>query len=144
MAEARRSRDARRRNARVLAVIAVGGATGACARYTAALIWPTGQADFPWTTLCVNASGCLIIGAFMVAITEVRTVNPLVRPFFGTGVLGGFTTFSTYCADIERLVRADRAGIALVYLVATVVVALVAVTIGEVGARSVLVVRKTR
>ncbi|WP_030338612.1 fluoride efflux transporter CrcB [Streptomyces sp. NRRL S-1022] len=128
----------------MLTVIAVGGATGTCARYTAALVWPTGQAEFPWTTLCVNASGCLVIGAFVVAITEVWTVNPLVRPFFGTGVLGGFTTFSTYCADIERLVRADRAGIALVYLVATVVVALVAVTIGVVGARRLLVVRKSR
>ncbi|MEU7057440.1 fluoride efflux transporter CrcB [Streptomyces sp. NPDC046197] len=138
MEEARRRRDARRRTLRVLTVVAAGGVIGACARYAATLLWPTGKAAFPWTILSVNAVGCLVIGAFMVAITEGWTANPLLRPFFGTGVLGGFTTFSTYCADIERLVREGRAGVALVYLVATVVVAMVAVKIGVVGARRVV------
>ncbi|MEU1406727.1 CrcB family protein [Streptomyces sp. NPDC005728] len=65
-----------------------------------------------------------------------------MRPFVGAGVLGGFTTFSTYCADIERLVREQRAGVALAYLVATVVVAMVAVSIGVVGTRRVAMVRR--
>ncbi|MGW3950486.1 fluoride efflux transporter CrcB [Streptomyces sp. NPDC004752] len=135
MAEARQRRDAPHGHARVLTVIAVGGAIGACSRYAAALLWPTGAADFPWTTLGVNATGCLVIGVFLVAITEGWTAHPLLRPFFGTGVLGGYTTFSTYCADIERLVREDRGGLALAYLAATVVLALVAVRIGAVAAR---------
>ncbi|MEU9989435.1 fluoride efflux transporter CrcB [Streptomyces sp. NPDC007971] len=138
MGEALRLRDARRRHVHVLTVVAVGGSAGACARYAAALLWPTGAADFPWTTLCVNAVGCLVIGAFMVVITEAWTAPPLLRPFFGTGVLGGFTTFSTYCADIERLVREGRAAVALAYLALTVVAAMAAVTIGVVGARRVL------
>ncbi|WP_330458758.1 fluoride efflux transporter CrcB [Streptomyces sp. NBC_00820] len=139
--DAPRGSGARDRRARVITVIpvivviAVGGALGACARYEAALLWPTGRAAFPWTTLCVNAVGCLVIGAFLAAITEVWGAHPLLRPFFGTGVLGGFTTFSTYCADIERLVREGRAGVALVYLVATVVAALVCVRLGVTGVR---------
>jgi CrcB protein len=121
----------------VLTVIAVGGAAGACARYAAALLWPTGAAAFPWTTLCVNTVGCLIIGAFMVAVTQVWVPHPLLRPFFGTGVLGGFTTFSTYCADIERLVREGMAGVALAYLALTVGAAMAAVTLGVLAGRRV-------
>ncbi|MEU6606752.1 fluoride efflux transporter CrcB [Streptomyces shenzhenensis] len=142
MVAARGRRDAPHGHAQVLTVIAVGGAIGACARYAAALLWPTGTADFPWTTLGVNAVGCLVIGVFLVAITEGWTAHPLLRPFFGTGVLGGFTTFSTYCADIERLVRAERVGLALAYLLATVVLALVAVRIGAVAARRLALTRR--
>ncbi|MES4889675.1 fluoride efflux transporter CrcB [Streptomyces sp. NPDC096012] len=136
--QARRRREVHVRHFETLAVIAVGGALGACARYAATLLWPTGKDAFPWTTLGVNAVGCLIIGVFLVAITEGFTVHRLLRPFFGTGVLGGFTTFSTYCVDIERLARADRAGAALVYLASTVLVALAAAKIGMVATRRIL------
>ena len=137
MGEGRRPEDTRRRHVHMLTVIAVGGAAGACARYAAALLWPTGAAAFPWTTLCVNTVGCLIIGVFVVAVTEVWAAHPLLRPFFGTGVLGGFTTFSTYCADIARLVREGMAGVALAYLALTVGAAMAAVTIGVLAGRRV-------
>ncbi|MGV9307053.1 MULTISPECIES: fluoride efflux transporter FluC [unclassified Nonomuraea] len=130
LVDARRRRQARRAQYRVVAVIAAGGAAGAGARYGAALLWPTPAVSFPWTTLGVNASGCLLIGVLLVAVTEAWTAPAWVRPFFATGVLGGFTTFSTYCADIERLVSGGRAGPALGYLAATVVVAMAAVTAG--------------
>ncbi|MFI7441929.1 FluC/FEX family fluoride channel [Nonomuraea indica] len=123
-------REARRGHYGVLAVIAAGGAIGTGARYGAALVWPVPATAFPWTTLYVNASGCLLIGILLVVLTEAWTAPAWVRPFFATGVLGGFTTFSTYCADIERLVSAGRAGPALAYLAATVVAALAAVTAG--------------
>jgi CrcB protein len=125
----------------VLGVIAAGGSMGACARYGASLLWPTGAAGFPWTTLTVNAVGCLVIGVFLAAITEGWSAHPLLRPFFGTGVLGGFTTFSTYCVDIERLVREERVDLALVYLAATVVLALVAVWVGATVARRLVMAR---
>ncbi|MER5275293.1 fluoride efflux transporter CrcB [Streptomyces sp. NPDC002809] len=111
----------------VVAVVALGGAVGACARYGAALLWPTPTGTFPWTTLVVNVVGCAVIGVFMVVITEVWTVHRLVRPFFGTGVLGGFTTFSTYAVDIERLVDGGRVRTGLVYLGVTLLAALAAV-----------------
>ncbi|MEW1890002.1 MULTISPECIES: fluoride efflux transporter CrcB [unclassified Streptomyces] len=111
----------------VVAVVALGGATGACARYGAGLLWPTAAGGFPWTTLVVNVVGCAVIGVFMVVISEVWAAHRLVRPFFGTGVLGGFTTFSTYAVDIEQLVSKDRAGTGLVYLGVTLLAALAAV-----------------
>lgn len=111
----------------VVAVVALGGAIGASARYGATLIWPTAPGGFPWTTLIVNVVGCAVIGVFMVVISEVRPVHRLVRPFFGTGVLGGFTTFSTYAVDIQRLVDAGRVRAGLGYLGLTLFAALAAV-----------------
>jgi len=128
----------------VLAVIAAGGALGTGARYGAALLWPTAAGSFPWTTLGVNAAGCLLIGVVMVVLTEAWTAPPWARPFLATGVLGGFTTFSTYCLDIERLVSAGRIGPALGYLAMTLTAALVAVTAGVWSTRRLLVRKATR
>ncbi|MEW2566691.1 fluoride efflux transporter CrcB [Streptomyces sp. NPDC047070] len=110
-----------------VAVVAVGGAAGASARYGAALLWPARAGGFPWTTFWVNVAGCFVIGVFMVLITEVWAPHPLVRPFFGTGVLGGFTTFSTYAVDIQRLIDEGHPRTALAYLAATLLAALAAV-----------------
>lgn len=111
----------------VVAVVALGGAAGACARYGASLLWPTAGDGFPWTTLVVNVIGCAVIGVFMVVISEVWAAHRLVRPFFGTGVLGGFTTFSTYAVDIQRLIDDGRARSGLAYLGLTLLAALAAV-----------------
>ncbi|MFH8336869.1 CrcB family protein [Streptomyces sp. AM6-12] len=116
-----------RAQAPVLAAVAAGGALGACARYAAALLWPTASGAFPWTTFWVNVAGCAVIGVFMVVITDLGAGHRLVRPFFGTGVLGGFTTFSTYTVDIERLTGAGRATTGLLDLAATAFGALAAV-----------------
>ena len=111
----------------VVAVVALGGALGACGRYGASLLWTTAPGGFPWTTLLVNVVGCAVIGVFMVVISDVWAAHRLVRPFFGTGVLGGFTTFSTYAVDIERLVDAGRARTGVAYLGLTLLAALAAV-----------------
>ncbi|MFJ5721666.1 fluoride efflux transporter CrcB [Streptomyces sp. NPDC093149] len=116
-----------RRQWPVLAVVSLGGTIGASARYGASLLWPTAPGGFPWTTLTVNVVGCAVIGVFMVVISDVWAAHRLVRPFFGTGVLGGFTTFSTYAVDIERLVAHGRPGPGLAYLGLTLFAALAAV-----------------
>jgi fluoride exporter len=108
-------------------VVALGGAVGASARYGASLVWPVAAGSLPWTTLWVNAVGCAVIGMFMVLITDVWAAHRLVRPFFGTGVLGGFTTFSTYAVDIQKLVAGGRPRTGLAYLAATPCTALAAV-----------------
>ncbi len=127
-----------------VAVIALGGAIGACARYGASLLWPTGHGAFPWTTLLVNAVGCAVIGVFMVVITEGLSAHPLVRPFFGTGVLGGFTTFSTYAVDAQRLLSGGQFGAAAGYLAGTAVAALVSVWTAAAVTRRVLGRREAR
>ena len=126
----------------VIGVVAVGGAIGATARYGAALLWPTAGGTFPWTTLTVNAVGCALMGVLMVVITEVRSAHRLVRPFLGTGILGGFTTFSTYAVDIQRLVEARRPAVALAYLSGTLLLALAAVWAAVAGARALLELRR--
>jgi CrcB protein len=111
----------------VVAVVALGGAAGATARYAASLLWPTADGAFPWTTLLVNVAGCVLIGVFMVVVTDVWAAHRLVRPFVGTGVLGGFTTFSTYAVGVQRLVAEGRPGTGLAYLAVTVCAAVAAV-----------------
>ncbi|MFF5758829.1 fluoride efflux transporter CrcB [Streptomyces longwoodensis] len=125
----------------VVGVVAVGGGLGALARYAAAQGWPTAQGGFPWTTFWVNVVGCAVIGVFLVLTSEVLTAHRLVRPFFGTGVLGGFTTFSTYAVDLQRLFDAGHARTALAYLAATPCAALTAVWLAATATRRVLLRR---
>ncbi|MBT2458468.1 fluoride efflux transporter CrcB [Streptomyces sp. ISL-86] len=126
----------------VTAVVALGGAIGASARYGASLLWPAAAGGFPWTTLGVNALGCAVIGVFMVVISDVWAAHRLVRPFFGTGVLGGFTTFSTYAVDIQKLVADGRARTGLAYMALTLLAALAAVAIAAWATRRVLAWRQ--
>ncbi|MGC0335838.1 fluoride efflux transporter CrcB [Streptomyces sp. SLBN-8D4] len=122
----------------VVAVVALGGALGATARYALSLHWPTPPGGFPWATFWTNVVGCAVIGVFMVVITDVWAAHRLVRPFFGTGVLGGFTTFSTYAVDIQKLVDHGRPATGLAYLAATLLAALTAVWLASTAARRVL------
>ncbi|MER6125718.1 fluoride efflux transporter CrcB [Streptomyces sp. NPDC001795] len=126
----------------VVAVVAVGGAIGACARYGASLVWPAQTGGFPWATFWINVVGCAVIGVFMVVITDVWAAHRLVRPFFGTGVLGGFTTFSTYAVDIQRLIAAGHPRTAFTYLFATLLGALAAVWLAMTAARRALAWRQ--
>jgi fluoride exporter len=114
----------------VLAVIALGGGLGAVARYGVGRLWPTPASGFPWATFAVNATGCLLIGVLMVLLHEVWAAHPLLRPFLGVGVLGGFTTFSTYAEEVRALLRPGSAAVGLCYLAGTVLVALLAVLAG--------------
>ncbi|MFI6512530.1 fluoride efflux transporter FluC [Streptosporangium sp. NPDC050855] len=113
-----------------LGVIAAGGAAGALARHGLVLAFPHPPDGFPWATFAINVSGCLLIGLLMVFVTEARGVHPLLRPFLGVGVLGGFTTFSAYVIDIGRLVAAGAPQVALGYLFGTVTAALAATWTG--------------
>ncbi|MEU7059220.1 CrcB family protein [Streptomyces sp. NPDC046197] len=135
-------RRAWRGEAPVVAVVALGGILGATARYAASLWWPTPPGGFPWTTFWTNVVGCAVIGVFMVVITDAWAAHRLVRPFFGTGVLGGFTTFSTYAVDIQRLVGSGHTRTGLAYLAVTLLTALAAVWLAMTATRAVLAGRK--
>ncbi|MEV6956908.1 CrcB family protein [Streptomyces sp. NPDC051183] len=113
----------------VLAAVAAGGVVGASARYGVSLLFPTAPVSFPWATFWINVSGSALIGVLMVLISEGgRTpAHPLLRPFAGVGVLGGFTTFSTYALDFSQLLDEGEAGTALAYAGLTVAGALGAV-----------------
>ncbi len=114
----------------VLAVISAGGVAGALARYGLAEAFPHAAQGFAWATFGINVSGCLLIGGLMVLVSDVWPTRRLLRPFLGTGVLGGYTTFSTYIIDIQQLLAAGAARTALAYLASTLLTALAAVYAG--------------
>ncbi len=127
---ARDRAELRRHPALVLGAISVGGVTGALARHGVQVLLPHRPAAFGWATFAVNVVGCLLIGVLMVLVTQVWTGRPLLRPFLGVGVLGGFTTFSTYVVDAQQAMHAGAVPIAVAYLAGTVASALVAVWAG--------------
>jgi CrcB protein len=91
---------------------------------------PTRAGQFPWATFVTNVLGCFLIGVLMVLITEVWSAHRLIRPFLGVGILGGFTTFSTYAVEIRGLLQPGSVGLAFTYLAGTLVCAMLAVMIG--------------
>ncbi|WP_028477695.1 CrcB family protein [Nocardia sp. CNY236] len=121
-----RRRRAWRTHVPVIAAVAAGGGIGATARYAATVVWPTSPSSFPWTTLVVNVTGCALMGTLLVLITEVRTGHRMLRPFLGTGILGGYTTFSAYAADTHHLLDTGHAATAWIYLGVTPITALIA------------------
>lgn len=121
-----------------LAAIAAGGALGALARHGIGLLLPTAPGAFPAATFGINVLGCLLIGVLLVVVTEVRAAHPLVRPFLATGVLGGFTTFSTYALDARQLLGTGHAVTALGYVAGTLVAAVLATWAGAAVTRRVV------
>ena len=120
----------------VALTIAVGGALGALARYAVSTAWAHAPSAVPWATFAINVSGCMLIGSLMSVLTDFAgRPHRLIRPFLGVGVLGGFTTFSTYTVEVQRLISAGHPQLALAYLFGTLAAALVAVQIGIVAAR---------
>ena len=93
-------------------VVAVGGALGALGRYGLSEALPTSPGDLPVATLLTNLSGCLALGLLVGA----RPDAPWLRAFLGTGVLGGFTTFSAFALESDRLL-ATAPAVAVLYLV---------------------------
>jgi CrcB protein len=114
----------------VLMVISLGGGLGALLRYAIGMWWPPQPHQVPWSTFAINVVGCFAIGILMVLITEVWVAHRLLRPFLGIGLLGGFTTFSTYSVEVRRLLESGAAVEAFGYLGGTVMAALGAVVLG--------------
>jgi CrcB protein len=107
---------------RTLAAIAGGGVVGAVGRYEAGLWWPTGAGSFPWTTFAINLLGSALLSVLIVVVTDLWTGRALLRPLLGTGVIGGFTTFSTFSVDTERLLARAEPGLAVAYVLTTLAV----------------------
>ena len=119
---------------RLLAAVSGGGVLGALARYGLQTACPHRAAQFGWATLAINVSGCLLIGIIAVLIAGAPGTHRLVRPFLVTGVLGGYTTFSTYVVDIQHALLAGAPRTALLYGAVTLVGSLAAAWAGmEVG-----------
>ena len=114
---------------------ALGGALGALGRWGLAEGLPSSPAGWPWATLVVNLTGCLLMGALL-ALVAARSPEPAwARPFLGVGLLGGWTTFSTFAVEVVELVDAGSAVLAAAYVLASVVGGVAAVALGSSVAR---------
>ncbi len=114
-------------------MIAAGGAIGALARYGIDAGWPAPATGFPWATLLINVSGSALLAALLRAGSRVWR-HPLIVLFTGPGLLGGFTTFSTYAVQTDKLL-ADHPLTALGYLSATLAAAVAASSLIRASAR---------
>jgi fluoride exporter len=112
-----------------VAAVAVGGGLGALARYLLSTAFPAGH-GFPWAIFAINVSGCLLLGALMVYLLEVWPPRRFLRPFLAVGILGGYTTFSTYAAGVMTLLTSHAFGLATAYAFSSVLAGLVAVWAG--------------
>lgn len=126
----------------VLLVISAGGALGSLARWGVGELVPWSGTSFPWATFVENVSGGFALGLLMVFLLEVWPPHRYLRPFLGVGLLGGYTTFSTYLLESRQLLAEGRLATAFGYLGGTLVVGLAAVWLGIAAGR--LVVRRAR
>ncbi len=119
-----------------LMAIAAGGAIGAVLRYwVSTLVQSRTATAFPYGTLTVNVVGSLLIGFLYIWLTERLAVGPAGRAFMLIGLLGGFTTFSTFSIETLNLMESGQLGKALVNVLASVIVCVSAAALGVLAAR---------
>ena len=124
--------------------IGVGGALGANARYLLGS-WVSTQwgAHFPVATLLINVSGSWALGVYLTLVTERFTRHEATRLLVATGLLGAYTTFSTFSVEALHLIETGDVVAGLNYVVASVVLSIVACAIGMIVAHA-LVSRSAR
>lgn len=123
---------------RDLAAVAVGGAIGASLRWALGtwIVQRTG-AGFPWSTLAINVGGAFLIGVLMALSLERGVLTGDWRLFLGTGVLGGFTTFSTLSYESIALMQDGLWAAGFVNMFGSGVAGLLAAWLGLVVGRAV-------
>ncbi len=115
---------------------ALGGALGALARWGVATALPHSPGGWPWATLLVNLSGCLLFGALAAALTARSPEPPWARPFLAVGVLGGYTTYSAFAVEAVGLVEAGAPVLAGGYVLVSVLGGVLAVAAGALAVRT--------
>lgn len=120
----------RRTEPSVFAAIAAGGALGTAARYGVAQLIDVAPDTFPWATFWTNITGSFALGIVLALVLERFPPTRYLRPFVATGVLGAYTTYSTFAVETDLLVKDGHAPIAIVYAVSSMVAGFVAVWTG--------------
>jgi CrcB protein len=123
--------------------IAVGAAVGGLARYyLASTIQQRFGVTFPWGTLVVNVTGCLLIGFFIRYSLATPAVSAEMRAVLTIGFCGGYTTFSTFSFETAALLEEGQYERAGAYVAGSVVLSLIATFAGFLLARELLAFRE--
>jgi fluoride exporter len=109
-------------------LVGLGGAIGSMLRYAAQLFITTKH--FPFATLTVNILGSFIIGLVLALSIKDDTFLNNWKVFLATGICGGFTTFSTFSADNISLFQSGKYSIALLYIITSVLISILAAGLG--------------
>ncbi|ORB32305.1 fluoride efflux transporter CrcB [Mycolicibacterium parafortuitum] len=126
---------------RELAAVFAGGAIGTLARSGFEELAAADPGRWPWPTFTVNIVGAFLLGVFVTRLLERLPVSSYRRPFLGTGLCGGLTTFSTMQVETLRMVEHGHYGLAVGYVVTSILVGFGAVYLGTVLVRRVRVGR---
>ena len=117
--------------------VALGGALGASLRYlTNVAAMRAFGPGFPWATMIVNVAGSFAMGGLVVILAHKGGMR--LAPFLMTGVLGGFTTFSAFSLDAFTIWERGEPGLALVYVLGSVMLSLTAIMLGILVTRGIL------
>ncbi len=119
----------------VLVVIAIGGMLGATARFKLAEALPIEPGHFPWATFWANISGSFLLGFLLIVLLERFPPTRYVRPFLATGILGAYTTMSTFTVETALLIKDGHTATALLYGLGSVIAGVVLAYAGIVVAR---------
>ena len=119
--------------------VAIGGAAGSCLRYwVSQLLAPIALGQgFPWATFTVNALGSLGLGLVFILAEDRSWFGADLRLLLGTGVMGGFTTYSAFNLESIGLMQNEAFGRAALYMTGTVLVCLVAGVLGLILGRAI-------
>src|ERR1700722_8134046 len=98
---------------RVLATIATGGFAGTLARYGVGLAWESSSSHLPWAIFTINASGSFLLGFILTTLLGKSRPDRYLRPLLCVGVLGSWTTMSSFAVGSDLLMRAHRPGTAV-------------------------------
>lgn len=115
---------------KILLMVGVGSFIGGVGRYLISLLIQNKfLSTFPYGTLAVNIIGCFLIGV-VYALSDKGSINVEWRLFFATGVLGGFTTFSSFSNETISIMRDGQYWHAFAYVAFSVIIGLAATFIG--------------
>lgn len=127
---------------RAALAVALGGCIGGPLRYVATELFPESSGEIPWAILVVNVLGAALLSILLVLVLGGVWTRPYVREFAGVGILGSFTTFSTWMVQSQTLIDDGHPERALAYLVGSLLLGLLAAVAGLTFGRSLMAARR--
>ena len=112
-------------------IVGAGGFVGASARYLLSLLPIAGKTQFPVVTLFINIAGAFLIGVLAGLAARQGGIGQNLSLFLQTGICGGFTTFSAFALETTNLASGGKTGMAVVYVLCSLLLGLLAVTAGR-------------
>jgi fluoride exporter len=119
----------------VVVAVAAGGALGASIRYELSVHAAVAPGSFPWPTFWINVSGSFLLGLLLTFVLERWPPTRYTRPFLAIGVLGAYTTFSTYAVETDLLFRDGHVVLGVAYALGSLAAGGAAVYLGIVAGR---------